>query len=236
MKVLGIIPARAGSKRVPNKNIKLLNGKPLIQYTIDTAKNSDLLTDVVVSTDSKEYAEVIKKLGGRIPELRPGNIATDKTPDKPVIMHMLDWFKQNENKEFDAVVLLRPTTPFKTAQLIDDVIKKSIDLQNGATSIRTVTVVEGINHPYWMYQDNNGIASPLIKGKSAKEYYQSQMLPEVYRLNGVVDLIFTKTLLEFEDLYGDKINLHKIEENMSLDIDTQKDFDYCDFLLKKATN
>lgn len=231
MKVLGIIPARFGSKRVKDKNIKLLNGKPLIQYTIECAKKSNYLTEVIVSTDSKKYADLTNHLGVRAPFLRPKELSSDTTPDKPVITHILDWLKENENKSFDAVILLRPTAPFRTPELIDDVVE--LAKSGNMSSIRTVTSAKGVHHPYWMYKEHFGYAEPLIKGKSAEEYYQSQMLPEVFRLNGVVDLIFTKTIYEEENLYGAKMAIHEIPESISFDIDTEMDFKICECLMKE---
>ena len=212
MKVLGIIPARSGSKRIKDKCVKSFAGKPLIEYTINAAKNSKLLTEIVVSTDSIQYAEIVKKYKVNVPVLRPKRISGDKIPDKPVIEHMLEWFELHENKKFDAVVYLRPTTPFKTGRHIDDIINKA---ENGNfSSIRSVTKVHGVYHPYWMYTEKNGTVFPLIHGKTAKEYYQSQMLPPVFRLNGVVDLIHTKTLISSDSLYGDNIGMYEIPEEI----------------------
>ncbi len=231
MKVLGVIPARGGSKRVPGKNIKELGGKPLINYTIAATQESELLFDFIVSTDDDEIASTAKAAGAKVPFLRPAELSEDKIGDKPVLEHALAWYEENHG-EIDAICLLRPTSPFKTANIIDEAI--AMLEANGCDSIRTMTKVEGVHHPYWMYKDVEGLAQGVFKGISVQEYYQSQLLPLVYRLNGVVDVMKKETLLSGNNIYGNNIKILEISERESMDIDTQEDFEYCEWLIKNS--
>jgi CMP-N,N'-diacetyllegionaminic acid synthase len=230
MKVLGIIPARAGSKRVLNKNIRLLANKPLIVFTIEAAMKSKYIDRFIVSTDSMKIKEICIKAGADVPFLRPAQLSTDEVPDKPVILHTIDWLIRNENYQSDIIVLLRPTTPFKTPEIIDAVIDFLI--KTNADAVRTVTKVEGVHHPYWMYQkgDNNR-AIPVIRNLEVDKFYQSQTLPEIYRLNGVVDAIKTSVLMSHQKLYGDDMRIFEIPEKQSIDVDTEMDLRICELIM-----
>ncbi len=232
MNVLGIIPARGGSKRVPKKNIKTLGSKPLIAYTIEAAKASINLTDFVISTDSEEIAAVAKNYGAKVPFIRPSELALDATSDRPVLIHALKHYLANNEVEIDAICLLRPTSPFRTAASIN----KGIALieSSGSDSVRSMTKVEGVHHPYWMFQSNDGLATGVVPNVSIEKYYQSQLLPPVFRLNGCVDIIKTEVLLnEKLPLYGNSMQILEIDERESLDIDTQQDFEYCEWLISR---
>ncbi len=230
MQVLGIIPARCGSKRVKDKNIKLLNGRPLIEYTIDAAKQSQGLDRFIVSTDCSQIADVCKKAGAEVPFLRPAEIANDIAADKAYLLHALDFLKNNEGYNPDAVMILRPTSPFKTAEIIDNVI--NLLKKTKADSVRTMTLSEGVFHPYWMYKKTNGDrAIPFSEEAASGKFYQSQLLPEVYRLNGVVDIISVNTLRSSNNMYGNDMRILELEEEFSLDIDTEFDFKIAELLM-----
>jgi CMP-N,N'-diacetyllegionaminic acid synthase len=232
MNVLGIIPARGGSKRVPQKNIKLLCGKPLIAYTIEAAQQSLNLSNFIVSTDSEAIASLAKEQGASVPFIRPAELAQDATADRPVLIHALEHYLAHNEGIIDAICLLRPTSPFRTAASID----KGIALlkSSGADSVRSMTKVEGVHHPYWMFQSENGSATNVVPGVSIEEYYQSQLLPPVYRLNGCVDLIKTDILLNPDlPLYGNSMQILETAEHESLDIDTLEDFEYCEWLMSR---
>lgn len=230
MNVVALIPARGGSKGLPKKNIKQLNGKPLIAYTIKAALGARLLTRVIVSTDSNEIAAISKQYGAEVPYLRPSEIARDDTPDRPVYIHLINWLKENEDYAFEYLVLLRPTTPFKTPQLIDYCINK-LQKNKTLTSIRTVTKAEGVYHPYWMFRAVNGTLEPFVKEVDETKYYQRQLLPPCYRLNGVVDVIATTCLEESAFPYGNNIGFVEVDEKDAIDIDTPFDFELCAFVM-----
>jgi CMP-N,N'-diacetyllegionaminic acid synthase len=232
MSNVAIIPARSGSKRVAGKNIKKLCGKPLIAYSIEAGLQSKSIDRVIVSTDSEEIAKIATSCGAEVPFLRPKNLASDDTPDRPVFLHLIDWLKNEENYIFDNLVILRPTTPFKTANLIDEVLEEfGKDLK--FSSIRTVTKVAGVFHPYWMYKKEEGFLKPFTSEGDISKYYQSQLLPECFRINGVVDVVRTETILNSNNFYGDEVGCYEIEEVQSLDIDTEFDFEMCEFVMKK---
>jgi CMP-N,N'-diacetyllegionaminic acid synthase len=233
MKVLGIIPARGGSRRIPRKNIRLLAGKPLIAYTIEAALHSTSIERLVVSTDDKKIAQVARKWGVEVPFLRPADLAKDDTPDQPVFLHALEWLKDNDDYEPEIVVNLRPTTPFKTPQIIDRVVQRIIDTD--VDVVRTMTLVEGVHHPYWMYRlSEDGSAELFSSDIKLSKYYQRQLLPPVYRINGVVDAM--KTPIIYKKSFFDNQNIKGviISEKESMDIDTEFDFILCECILKSA--
>ncbi|MEM9681509.1 MAG: acylneuraminate cytidylyltransferase family protein [Bacteroidota bacterium] len=230
---LGLIPARGGSKTLPRKNIKLLKGKPLIAYTIEAALESKRLDRVIVSTDDEEISEVALAYGAEVPFLRPTNLASDNSPDHDVIRHAIEYLSQEECLKVDNVIYLRPTTPFKTSLIIDKCIEKlNSDNYSG---LRTVTKVDGVYHPFWMFKEHNSQLYPFVDGVDVSKYFQRQLLPSCFRLNGVVDIIRTGEALKAK-LYGENVGYLEVDENRSVDIDTEFDFKYCEFLLQELLN
>ncbi|MCI5057526.1 MAG: acylneuraminate cytidylyltransferase family protein [Flavobacteriales bacterium] len=231
MRVLGIIPARGGSKRVRDKNIRLLNQKPLIAYTIEAAQKSKLLNSFIVSTDSIAIKKVAEEYEAEVPFMRPEELSNDTAGDRSVILHALEFLENSRNEQFDAVVYLRPTSPFKTGDMIDDLIrlleKEDVD------SVRSMTKAEGIHHPYWMFwKEDNGLARPFDPNNSINKFYQSQLLPDVYHLNGVVDGIKTSVIKDDQlNLYGSNMQILEIEPESAMDIDTEFDLKVCECLL-----
>ena len=235
MNVLGIIPARKDSKRVINKNLRLLGGKPLIQHTIEQALESKSLDRFIVSTDSEDIVELSMNLGANAPFIRPTELATDEAADRGYLLHAVEWLKENEEYEPDAVMILRPTAPLRATGMIDRMIADFST--SSAESMRGVTRVEGVFHPFWMFtQDSNGKAKPLDPENSTEKYYQSQLLPPVYRLNGVVDIISTELILNGSGpLYGDEMHLFECDARSSMDIDTEDDLIMCESMLKQQS-
>ncbi len=231
-KTIAIIPARGGSKKIPQKNIKLLNDIPLINYTINLALSNANIQRVIVSTNNPEIAKISKECGAEVPFLRPASIARDKTPDRPVILHLLDWMKNKENFIPDRLLYLRPTTPFKNNEIINECLEK-LNSNPAATSVRTVHRAEGIDHPYWMFKDKKGFLAPFIDGIDLSKYYQRQLLPECYKINGVVDIVKPEVVLNNSDMFGEKVSFVEINDIHAVDIDTQLDFAFAEFLLLK---
>src|SRR3989338_1201278 len=123
MKILGIIPARGGSKSIPRKNIKPLGGKPLIAWTIDAAEQAAVFDRIILTTDDEKIAAVGKQRGIEVPFLRPKELAEDATPTLPVLQHAVQWLKEHEQYEPDAIMLLQPTAPFRQASHIQEAVK-----------------------------------------------------------------------------------------------------------------
>jgi len=231
MKVLGIIPARGKSKRVPKKNIRPFAGKPLIAYTIENSLQSTRISRLIVSTDSEEIAETARRYGADVPFMRPSCLAEDATPDQPVFRHALEWLREHENYEPDIVLNLRPTTPFKTPQIIDKVIQRMVD--TNADVVRTMTRIEGVHHPYWMYTlSEEGDANPFVDHIDIARYYQRQLLPDVYRINGVVDAMRTQIIHDGDILSTRNMVGVVIAPEDSIDIDSEFDFRVCELLMK----
>lgn len=231
-KKVGIIPARGGSKRVPRKNIKLLDGKPLIVHTIEHALASKMLDIVVVSTEDEEIATVAREAGADVPFMRESKFAADQTSDLELFQYLIPELNSTYSVDMEVLVNLRPTSPFRTAEDIDNVL--NIFAANSYDSVRSVCQVHGVWHPYWMYTKNDeGLAGEVIEGISVKNYYQSQLLPPVYRLNGMVDVMKVQNIMK-HDLYGKDMYLYETPELRSLDIDTLIDFEYAEFLIQKG--
>lgn len=228
-KIVGLIPARGGSKRVPGKNIRLLLGKPLIAWTIETARTCPALDRVIVSTDDPEIAEIARSAGAEVPFLRPPDLAADKTPDLPVYQHALGWLAEQQGYFPAIVAWLRPTAPLRTAEDITAAIELLIE--TGADWVRSVCPVE--HHPYWMKRLEEGSRlTPFLPGKDESQYYQRQLLPPLYRLNGAVDVSWRATIMEKGLIYAGNMHGYVMPPERSVDIDDMLDFALTESLLK----
>jgi CMP-N-acetylneuraminic acid synthetase len=233
-----LIPARAGSKRLKNKNVLPLNGKPLIAHSIEAAKQSKYVDEVLVSTDSARIAKVAQRYGAKAPFLRPASISGDRTSDYPVVAHALKWYAQKA-QPLDIVVFLRPTVPIRAQGLIDRCIELLVSSK--ADSVRTVRSV-GRNHPYWMLTvDRHGLAKPFLRGKSVDSYFQKQLLPELYEHDGYCDLVRGKNIdvncspeKTLQGFYGRKMAVLFNEDGYPLiNIDTAEDFHLAEMIIKE---
>lgn len=229
--VLGIIPARGGSKGIPHKNIVNLAGKPLIAYSIETAKKSEYISRIIVSTEDKEIADIAKKYDAEI-IMRPTYLAKDDTPDLPVFQHVINSLKEKEGNIPDIVVNLRPTCPLRNKEDIDKAVKKMIETD--CDSVRTIT--EARHHPYWMGKIKDGYLIPFIEGIDVQKYYQRQLLPDAYIINGGVDVMKAKKIVEEDTLYGKNTLSVLMPPERSVDIDTRFDLEFAEFLIKKRVD
>ena len=230
-KVLAITLARSGSKRIKKKNIKELNGKPLIYYTIKSALESKKINRFIVSTDCKEIANISKSLGAEVPFIRPKKYAKDSTSDAISLRHALHEMYTKYNYVPDIVINLRPTSPLRNGKIIDAAVNKFIKYKPDL--LRTVSKVEGVSHPYWMYILNKrGYARQFVKKININKYYQSQSLPDIYKINGLVDVYSRNTVLKNKILNGRMLTLIT-KDDESLDIDTLRDFKLAEQLLKQ---
>jgi CMP-N-acetylneuraminic acid synthetase len=184
-RVLAVVPARGGSKRLPRKNIMLLAGRPLITWTIDAAFNSGVCTDVLVSTDDEEIAVTARAAGAMVPWLRPAHLATDTASSANVIAHALDWYER-EHGEVDAVLLLQPTSPFRSIEAIRGAVSAYVN-QTGVTRHPVVSVSPAASHPAWTFAWHDGEFSPSLGW--APLTLRSQDLPSAYALNGALYVI-----------------------------------------------
>ncbi len=228
-KIVAIIPARGGSKKIPRKNIMLLAGKPLIAWTIEMALKCQCIDRVIVSTDDTEIADTSRKYGAEIPFMRPMDLSQDSTSDLAVCQHALRQIADNENYHPDIVVWLRPTCPLRRVEDIKAGVDKLIE--TGADCVRSVTQVE--HHPYWMKRLEEDRLQPFLKDKDEKKYYQRQLLPELYRLNGVVDVVLAKNVLMKQQLFRGDMRAVIIPSEFSVDIDTELDFMLAETILER---
>ncbi|MFH2138219.1 MAG: acylneuraminate cytidylyltransferase family protein [Candidatus Omnitrophota bacterium] len=224
LKVLGIIPARGNSKRLPGKNIKLLGGKPLIAYSIEAALGSKKISKVIVSTDDTRIRKISEEYGAQVPFLRPKKLAGDSAPMYPVIRHVVD-FLEKKGEVFDIIVILQPTSPLRRSIDIDHAVNKLIKTK--ADSVVSLCLTE--HSPYWMKVIRDGKVYSLFK---SRESVERQDLPRVYRLNGALYITRRKILFESSKILGRDVRAFKMSTEMSIDIDTKFDFALAEMILK----
>lgn len=231
--VLAIIPARGNSKGLPGKNLRLLNGHPLIAYSIAAGVQARLVNRVICSTDSLEIANVAKKYGAEVPFMRPKELAMDESPDIDFFTHAIDTLGKTGYRP-DIIVQLRPTDPIRRANLVDDGIQLMIENPK-ADSVRTIT--EPHHSPYKMWTINeSGHLDPLLTVENIDEPFNSprQMLPEVWWHIGVLDIVRTDVVTSTNSLSGTKILPLMVDRNSSADIDTLFDFYRAEELITKT--
>tara|TARA_B100001758_G_C18242189_1_gene521179 strand:- start:142 stop:855 length:714 start_codon:yes stop_codon:yes gene_type:complete len=224
--IVGIIPARGGSVGVPLKNIKKLNGLPLIAYTIKSAIESKCLDRVIVSTDHDEIAKISKECGAEVPFKRPSDISEDVDTEF-VLQHAVNFLEKEENYIIDAIALLQPTSPFRSSITIN----KCVELYNttDADSVVTVHNVEG-NRPEWMLSlDSKNKVIPYNTpfkedGAPVIKLAARQSFPTLYKQNGVVYITNKNLLMDKTLVIGPKAYAVITEEKEAIDIDTHTDF------------
>ena len=223
MNVLAVIPARAGSKSVPHKNIRLIGGKPMLAHSIEHAKQSKFITRIIVSTDSEQYAEIAKEYGAEVPFLRPAEYATDTALDYDVFYHALTWLQKEEGYQADIVVQLRPTYPIRNVKDIDSMIQLLMDNLD-ADSVRSMVKATEIPYKMWLKDDTgNYKVKPLMTDIPECYNMPRQQLPEVYYQNACVDVFRPEVVLEQHSMSGNYILGYEMTENF--DIDTEEEFE-----------
>ncbi|MBI2108802.1 MAG: acylneuraminate cytidylyltransferase family protein [Parcubacteria group bacterium] len=216
--ILAIIPARGGSKGIPGKNIKLLAGKPLIAYSIEAAKNSRFVNRVVVSTDYKDIAEVAEKYGAEV-IMRPKELAEDKTPMDPVLKHVVEFLENEEGYTPDAVVLLQPTSPLRTAKHLDEAIEKFLE-----GDFDTIISVEVNKNPRHEIREGKYLVPSFKKIENRDKREPS------YIENGAIYISKTD-LIKNGKIRGERIGHHEMDRYSSIDIDEPIDFEIVERLL-----
>jgi CMP-N,N'-diacetyllegionaminic acid synthase len=224
MEILAIIPARGGSKGLPNKNILPLLDHPLIAYSIKAALDSQLITRTIVSTDSDIIAQTAVKYNAEVPFMRPAEFAQDMSTDFEVYFHALNWLKINENYVPDYVVQLRPTSPIRSTQIIDACIQKLIT--SDADSLRIVTPSPITPYKMWTIENEEIPMIPLLSLPEINEPYNQprQKLPQTYWQIGFLDVIKTSTILDQKSMSGKKILPYIVSNEFAIDIDDMSSF------------
>ncbi len=228
MKILAIIPARGGSKGVPRKNIKLLAGKPLLEYTAAVALKSTLLSKVIVSTEDDEIISVAKTLNLEIPFKRPIDLATDSSSSLSVILHALEYF-ESKNVYFDSVCLLQVTSPFRTVEFLDEAIQKFI--KSGSDSLISVQEIPHEYNPHWSFKLDEGQNLKIATGET-EIISRRQDLPKAYHRDGSIYITKTKTLKEQNSLFGKKIAHIVSPKEFYVNVDTMDDWKKAEELVK----
>tara|TARA_Y100000590_G_scaffold248924_1_gene279704 strand:- start:1057 stop:1758 length:702 start_codon:yes stop_codon:yes gene_type:complete len=228
--IIGVIHARGGSVRIPMKNIKLLNGKPLISYMINAALGSDYIRRVIVSTDNLDIKNVALDCGAEVPFDRPKHLSTD-CPSELVTKHALEFVEAEEQKIVDIVVTMQPTTPFCLSEDIDSCIKILLESKNLNSVFTAMDVHE---RPEWMFKLKDKHAAELILGdeiKGEKGVYQS--LERLVTVNGAAYATRRDTLINEGVIISKKTGVHIMPHERSIDIDVPIDFDFAEFIAKK---
>ena len=230
-KILVVIPARGGSKSVPRKNIRNLNGKPLIAYTIEAAnKIKDKFYKIIVSTDDEEISEISKEFGAEVRFIRPQKLAGDKVPTYPVLQHAVSFVENEDSVKIDMVMLLQPTTPFRSTEDILNCI--SLSQHSDTDSIISVVQVYS-NHPILMKKIENGrLTHYAIEEKEGtpRQLYK----PPAYMRNGAIYITKRDVLIENNSIWGTSITPYVMPAERSYNIDDEIDFLTSQIIMENA--
>ncbi|WP_417535290.1 cytidylyltransferase domain-containing protein [Methylophaga sp.] len=222
-KILALIPARGGSKGIPGKNIKSLAGKPLISWTIDAAKQSDYIDHLIVSSDDDNIINTAMEYGCDAPFKRPKHLAQDSSASMDVVMHALGQIEET----YDYLLLLQPTSPFRTTSHIDRIIEHTIDTETKVV----VSVTQSKKHPAFMYTLEENKLCPVLGHQKQK---RRQDMPQVYEHNGALYLADISYLKEVKSYNVDGVGAFLIDPLHSIDLDEPLDWDFAEFLIDKG--
>lgn len=225
MEVLVIIPARGGSKGIPHKNIKPLNGKPLIYYTIDTARAITGDENICVSTDDDEIIEVVEKYGLKVPFKRPAELATDTAGTYEVLLHALSYY-ESQGKRYDAVLLLQNTSPFRKTEQVKEALQlfnKNVDM--------VVSVKQCAANPYYcVFEENEDGYLHVCKGDG--NIFRRQDAPKVYEYNGAIYIMNPEVLKATHMHKMQKRVKYVMDDTTSFDLDTMQDWNMAEIIME----
>lgn len=232
MKVLAIIPARGGSKRLPRKNILKLNSKPLIQYPIDLVKSIPEIGKIIVSTDDEEIADIAKSLGAEVPYLRPPQLSGDLVPLEKVVLNVYDYYRITFSPDF--LLTLTPATPFTNVNYIKEGLNA---IMTDKTINSVITVREAKEHIEWMMQvDNNGYGNTVLGNPLNGKFNTSQNLEKLWYLMGAFFINRVSAFTSQNSMYAEPYYCIKMKSKENIDIDTPEDFQAAIEVLKKNEN
>ncbi len=233
LKIIALIPARSGSKRVLDKNIRVLGGHPLLAYSIAAARDSGVFDAVVVSTDNEKYADIARSYGAEVPFLRPPEFAGSTSPDIEWIEHAIAMLAK-AGREFDCFSILRPTSPFRTA----DTIRRAWDLFSSDKDADSLRAVEKCSqHPGKMWRISGGRMQPLLQGNiNGVPYHSCQMaaLPEIYVQNASLEIAWTRVVQQYRTIAGEKIIPFISEGVEGFDINMPEDWWLAEHMLSSG--
>jgi CMP-N-acetylneuraminic acid synthetase len=227
MKYIVLICARGGSKGLPGKNTKPLNGVPLIGWSINIAKQINRASRIIVSTDSEEIAKVALEYGAEVPFMRPKELAQDSTPEWLVWRHAVDYIEKNKSESVDAIVVLPVTAPLRSSEDIN----ACVDLFEGKKVDSVITVSEARRNPYFnMTVNNNDYASLVISPES--NITRRQDAPEVFDMTTVAYVVSTNFVKNHNGIFEGKVKSVIIPRERAIDIDDLMDFKIAELMLK----
>lgn len=227
LRILALIPARGGSKRLPGKNKRLLGGKPLIVWSIEAAQGIPEICDILVSTDDPEIAAISEAAGAMVPWLRPAELATDTATSVDVALHALGWYER-EHEAVDGLLLLQATSPFRSRATTQ--LGIALFVSQGCLPVVSVSTTHA--HPMWTMKLEAGFLAPFIEKHGLNT--RSQDLPPAYVVNGNFYLLAPQDLRLRHSFLGDKtVPLLIDSEKEALDIDTAWDFQFAEYILKQ---
>lgn len=218
-RVLAVIPARGGSKRVPRKNLRLVGGKPLIAWSIEQALAASTITRTIVTTDDEEIAAVARACGAEVPFLRPGAIAGDASTDLEAFTHLLEWLRDHEGAVPDVCVHLRPTYPLRRVADIDAMVHLLVDTP-ALDAVRSVAVSDETPFKMW-FRDDGGRLAPVTSSLVDPWNMPRQQLPVTYIQNASIDVVWSRVILDRRSMTGTAIHGYVMDANF--DIDTEAD-------------
>ncbi len=226
--IYAIIPARGGSKGIPGKNIRPLNGHPVLAYSIRAAQRCKSIARTIVSTDSEEIAKVARHYGAEVPFLRPAAISGDRSTDYEFVIHALEWFREHEGKQPEILAHIRPTTPLRDPSIIDAAVRA---LTPGATALRSVHAMS--ESAYKTFEIKEGTLRAVCTGSSELDAANEarQKFPPTYFANGYIDLLKTGYILENQRIHGNQVQAFVTPQ--ALEIDTPEDLELLEFVLQR---
>jgi CMP-N-acetylneuraminic acid synthetase len=225
VKVLGLVTARGGSKGLPGKNLRPLAGKPLLSYTVDAARDAGVIDRIVLSTDDDAIAAAGRSFGCEVPFMRPAELARDETPHLPVVQHAVQWLREHQQYEPDAVMILQPTSPLRGASHIREAVRL-LEI-SGADSVVGVCAVPHHYHPMRTVSiDASGAATLFVSGEPLRRRInRRQDMPRAWTINGAIYLLRTPLLFAAEPgLYGDRVAAYEMPAASSVSIDSLEDW------------
>lgn len=229
--VIAVIPARGGSKGIRRKNLRQIAGITLVEHSIRHAQACQTIERVIVSTEDEEIAETALRAGAEVPFMRPQELAGDSVLDWPVFDHALRFLEENDGYLPDAIVHLRPTTPYRKTGWIDEAVSLLLK-RPGADSVRSVSPV--IQHPYRMFSIlPDGFLDPIMKHEHPEPYLlRRQELPPLFYYNCVIDVVWRRTIFDQKSMTGKRIFPFMMDADDVLDIDTLRDLEFAQFLME----
>lgn len=231
---IALIPARAGSKRLPLKNIKLLNGIPIIAYSIIAAEKSGLFSEIIVSTDSEEVAVIAENWGAKVPSLRPEEFATDESSDIEWVSHAISKLISSPLESVDKVSILRPTSPLRSSESIVNAMNK-LNACPWADSIRAMEVTNKHPGKMWILDEHNRATAFLNQSKEAIPTYNSptQTLQKLWVQNASLEIAKMSAIIETQTISGRNVLGLELPNFEGLDINTSTDWEFLEYLTVK---